>query len=459
MKKIFVILSFCLPIQLLLGQTSRVKIGDTIPDLQMEKIINYSLRKAKVSDFKGKLLILDFWATWCSPCISFFRKADSLQKEFEEDLMIVPITYEAEEDVSKFLERYKLYSGILPLSIVEDTLFHNAFPREVIPHEIWINPQGKVIAITSSEEVNSMNISAILKGENLSLEEKVDFSLKTNITNSVFDLVIPIKNVNKTNLQVPDHRIITKSIITSYIPGLQSYISDRNNKESNRFTAGNMGIHSICKWVLGKLSEARSPDVPENKFYLYSDARIKYELLNDSVIYNLNQTPRDYNNKQWIPQNAITMEMIVPKIYNVREKYEKIYEELNAYIGSVYNVQFLLEKRSVKCLVLKRTSTVDKLASKSVGESTWKDDRFSFKCNKTSFRLFTSRLISYHLQGFDLPVLDNTGYVGQVDIELNCKLSDVSSLNKELKKYDLEFFTEERVVEVIVVKPLSISIN
>lgn len=43
-------------------------IGDTLPDVEINNIVNYKAKSVKASDFKGKLLILDFWAT-CVPLV------------------------------------------------------------------------------------------------------------------------------------------------------------------------------------------------------------------------------------------------------------------------------------------------------------------------------------------------------------------------------------------------------
>src|ERR1700744_4307849 len=66
-----------------------IKIGDRMPDMIIWPVINYSSKSLRISDFKGKLVILDFWATWCTSCLAHFPIADSLQREFKNDLQIL----------------------------------------------------------------------------------------------------------------------------------------------------------------------------------------------------------------------------------------------------------------------------------------------------------------------------------------------------------------------------------
>ena len=55
--------------------------GQTLPDHVYQNVINYQADTLKLSDFKGKLVILDFWGTRCLSCITAFPKMDSLQKK------------------------------------------------------------------------------------------------------------------------------------------------------------------------------------------------------------------------------------------------------------------------------------------------------------------------------------------------------------------------------------------
>ncbi len=84
-----------------------LKVGDTVPDVAF-KMINYKSNKAHLSEFRGKLLILDFWGAFCSTCIAQFSKLTELQKQFNSELNIIPVgfdTYEEKSIEKAFLKR------------------------------------------------------------------------------------------------------------------------------------------------------------------------------------------------------------------------------------------------------------------------------------------------------------------------------------------------------------------
>src|SRR5690606_5831613 len=85
-----------------------LKVGDQIPDALWDAsfpVVSASSEQTQqlsLGDFKDKLIILDFWATWCAPCISSLNKLDSLQLEFKDDLLVFPTSYEPEQKVRAF---------------------------------------------------------------------------------------------------------------------------------------------------------------------------------------------------------------------------------------------------------------------------------------------------------------------------------------------------------------------
>jgi thiol-disulfide isomerase/thioredoxin len=61
-------------------------VGAVAPDFVMRDING---REVRVSDFKGKVLILDFWATWCAPCIASFPHTQEIAKKYKDQDVVV----------------------------------------------------------------------------------------------------------------------------------------------------------------------------------------------------------------------------------------------------------------------------------------------------------------------------------------------------------------------------------
>jgi thiol-disulfide isomerase/thioredoxin len=159
--------------QLFNGLTT-YQIGDIMPAISLGKLVNYKSDSANFSDFRGKLVILDFWATWCTPCLKALSKLDTLQRKYPEKVVIIPIDDQSRGETAERATTYlrKLKVG-LP-SVVGDTVLRQLFPHRGIPHEIWIGRDGKILAITSDTAVTEHNIETVLDGGTLTLKEKLD---------------------------------------------------------------------------------------------------------------------------------------------------------------------------------------------------------------------------------------------------------------------------------------------
>ncbi|MEJ8841891.1 thioredoxin domain-containing protein [Lacibacter sp. H375] len=132
---------------------------------------------------KNQLIILDFFATWCTSCAKAFPKLDSLQTQFGNRISIRLVssygTRDTKEKITAFFIRRKQATGMsfsFPI-IYNDSLLKNSFPHNKIPHYVWIY-NNKLIAITRSNDVTASNIKKILKGKKLTLPTKIDSATK-----------------------------------------------------------------------------------------------------------------------------------------------------------------------------------------------------------------------------------------------------------------------------------------
>lgn len=137
-----------------------LRVGDKLPETfwQQEHTIyaNGKITKETLVQYKGKLLILDFWATWCGSCIKKFPLSDSLERtdpNVKVMLVNTSATKDTPEKISTTLSNY----GPNLETVMNDTLLSQYFPQVQLPHYVWIE-NGQVRAITGSEFFNRANV-------------------------------------------------------------------------------------------------------------------------------------------------------------------------------------------------------------------------------------------------------------------------------------------------------------
>lgn len=155
------------------SQPKQLQPGDTIP-----VTILASITTNRQQDTSNELLILDFFATWCTSCLKRFPLLDSLEQEFNGQLKVILVPSNKRDDekrIAAFLQKRKKPTGedwSFPI-LVGDTLLEQHFPHRILPHYVWLY-RGRVAAITSSAAITAQNIQAILNGQQLLLPVKKD---------------------------------------------------------------------------------------------------------------------------------------------------------------------------------------------------------------------------------------------------------------------------------------------
>lgn len=109
-------------------------IGEKAPDLVVEKWLT------PAPDTKGKFVLVDFWATWCPPCLMAVPDLNHFQEKFRDKLVVIGLSDETEDNVRR------LKQPVMNYSVAIDTQARMKRSLEVtgIPHVIIIDPQGIV---------------------------------------------------------------------------------------------------------------------------------------------------------------------------------------------------------------------------------------------------------------------------------------------------------------------------
>jgi cytochrome c biogenesis protein CcmG, thiol:disulfide interchange protein DsbE len=135
---------FCLAAALLLASpaTFAVDVGQAAPDVELPGATGAQ----KLSDLKGKVVYLDFWASWCGPCRQSFPWMNDMQKKYgAKGLQIVGMNLDAKRaDADKFLADN-------PASFALAFDAKGESPKRVgvkgMPTSVLIGADGKVLAV------------------------------------------------------------------------------------------------------------------------------------------------------------------------------------------------------------------------------------------------------------------------------------------------------------------------
>ena len=119
------------------------------PDFTLENLEGESVRLA---DFRGKFVLLNFWATWCPPCVREMPSMQRLGKRFKDrPFVVLGISLDTSKDAPKvkaFIKRLKL---TFPMSLDPNSRISEKYGARDLPATFLIDPLGRVILAAKGE--------------------------------------------------------------------------------------------------------------------------------------------------------------------------------------------------------------------------------------------------------------------------------------------------------------------
>jgi len=108
-------------------------------------VYNLNNRFLTLSTYAGKLVFVNFWASWCAPCIEEIPSLNNLTKSFSNQLVVLAVSNETLKDIKMFLKAFpQLSTNFIPSYISRKNML-KSFPVTAFPETYIFNKRGKLI--------------------------------------------------------------------------------------------------------------------------------------------------------------------------------------------------------------------------------------------------------------------------------------------------------------------------
>ncbi|WP_426490785.1 TIGR03435 family protein [Hymenobacter sp. 102] len=344
------------------------------------------------SEAVGKLLVLEFWGTWCGPCIPALQHLDSLQQAFPGQVQVVGVANDSEARVRTFLQRRPVHIPLAPLPDQQAVLYRY-FPHRTVPHTVVIGPTGKILAITTPELITAEVVEKWLAGHNAAVKPKHD-ELRNPLS------FFPADTSTRFALNVlPYLTGVGSQMRRDQTPGLRG----------RRVTFINTTLQNLVQQV-----------------YHVSHLRVK------------NQLPTDRN--KYEPANLFCVDLIVP-----REQAGQLLERLRPELEPRFGLQVSVRSENQPVYVLRRLpNTAAWLQSNKAEQVSWSGEGFEAEGGRVeTLREFLENMASR-------PVVDETGLAGRYDMKLALQPEDkILEVKQHLQKLGLTLQEATRPLDMV----------
>jgi thiol-disulfide isomerase/thioredoxin len=413
-------------------RSKRLNIGDTLPLISFGNFFE-SANAVQLNELRGKAVILDFWNTGCVACIKSLPKMDSLQQQFGNKIQIILMTNQSSKQVRNLFSKPKIKKPHIPI-VVDDTMFYKKlFPHDGDPLHVWIDSGGIIRAITDGYNATVSHIQSFITEGRIELSSRIsqiDIGQNSLLEESCSDL----KDL------VSSYSLFFSSLNQQTIERGLRLVKDETTSKLSKVSAINIPLMTLYSLAFSK--ELFGVDVNVHNLQLNNRILIKTKNPLDIRYATADSLLDEWNNRNLVSYEASAVPRSRTDLLTI------IQQDLNRYT----RFSATIEMKKLTCLVLRRTSKEAKFKTINQNATPYSAYRDSYSIiNKSLQTSLVPDLIISNQTG-KMPIVDETGFNEPVDMQLNCRLSDLKRLREELRKYDLDLMPADRTIKMLVIR-------
>lgn len=404
-------------VEIVSGQT---RVGIQVPEYQFDDVINAPASTISIADYRGKILILDFWSQYCASCIASFPKIDRLAKRYHDDVSIIAVATSKDKDsrdvCHKIFNAQKIkYDLRIPCAF--DAQMFEHFDLPAVGYAVVIGRNGEVLTACLANYLTDSVISRIVDGKPVDLPEA---PTNRQVKEELDKILVTI---DSASLLDPQSQVANSAVLTN-----------RNDAfaKTNRLIQLEGGGFHLKMFNVPIVNMYRK--VVEGKF---DNPSFK------SVIDRIHvETEKAVFSKD---SNYCVEIMSKDLKGHIQSDFIRIS------LDSLLQVKSAYEKHVKKCLVL---TTIDSnlLITKGGIQKSDSKDHLGLQLTNQPMS-YLSKVLGNYL-GCKLTFIDETHISGNIDIDINLdfRLDKLVRIQEAIKPYGLRLHEEERVIDVLVIR-------
>lgn len=241
-------------VQLAFSQDSEIEAklkGIPVKLIQGDKLANYDFFEKT----DKKIVIIEFWETYCGPCIEAMHHLKDLQVKFSNDLKVICVSKLELGKTVNFISK-----NSFPFDFVfdEHQQLSSVFPHSSIPYTVIVDKKGKIQAETHPSFISEKQINQLIFGESIDVPSQRKTNSNDSTDNNNKPTLISFELQNSELADWPPSTITTmsprkKRIVTGY--SANSFID--TVETIKKYLCKSKNILNLYQLAYGNISESR----------------------------------------------------------------------------------------------------------------------------------------------------------------------------------------------------------